>query len=82
MGVLQKSGRSGSLSSAMIAEGPLDGRTRRFGAPAGGLEAIKARFVAEDGAERFTPAARFTIVVGGSALFWAAIAAVVVAVRH
>jgi hypothetical protein len=82
MGVLQKSGRSGSMSSAMTADGALGGRARRFNATASRLEAIKARFVAEDGAERFTPATRFTIVVGGSALFWAAVAATAVAVRH
>jgi hypothetical protein len=82
MGVVQKSGRSGSMSSAMIADGTFGGRTRRFGSAAGRLDAIKARFVAEDSAERFTPATRFTIVVGGSALFWAAVAATAMAVRH
>lgn len=70
------------MSSAMIADGSPGGRTGRFGAAASRLEAIKALFVAEAGAERFPPATRFTIVVGGSALFWAAVVATAVAVRH
>ena len=82
MGVLQKPWRSGSMSSAMIADGSPGGDGGRFGATASRLETIKALFIAEDGAERFPPAMRFTIVVGGSALFWAAVVAAAVAVRH
>lgn len=82
MGVLQKSGRNGSMASAMIADGAPGGSGERFGSTARRLETIRALFVAEDGAERFPPATRFTIVVGGSALFWAAVVATAIAVRH
>ena len=70
------------MSSAMMADGPLGDRAKRFGAAASRLEAVKGLFVAEAGAERFPPATRFAIVVGGSTLFWAGVAAMIVAVRH
>jgi hypothetical protein len=82
MGVLQKSGRNGSMASAMIADGAPGGGGGRFGATASRLEAIRALFVAEEGAERFPPATRFTIVVGGSALFWAVVVGTAIAIRH
>lgn len=43
--------------------------------------AIMSLFVADEGAERFAPATRFTIIAGGSALLWATLLGLAMAVR-